>query len=118
MLITFVQAYLEDRLAEVAVHRQGAAKVFRGSPKEWVKFLEKMGARYTGALKRGTQHLYDTRNLIVHGQGVATQDYVTNYAKECPSLRVGGRVPVGSAEFRQWLDNVGRFVVCTERLFS
>jgi hypothetical protein len=63
---------LEDLRIEAL--REFAGRILRGGgPDIWVKRLKELGARgYSNEDIHRVQHLWDTRNLIIHSQGRAS----------------------------------------------
>jgi hypothetical protein len=123
MLVTFIEAYMEENLELIAgknprllrnldpipfeailevdsledlkieLRHQWARKTLRGGPGRWLKRLEEMGARgYEKDCCFRMKHLWDTRNLIVHAQGVVDKNYLKKYPKM--KLKHGDRVRI------------------------
>jgi len=76
-----------------------------------------MGARgYKKEYVLRMHHLWDTRNLIVHAQGIADRVYLKKY--KIPNLKIGERVRVSANLFGWWLEDLNRFLELTDRFFS
>ena len=147
MLVTFLEAYMEEGLVELArknpkllrdigtfdwkrvfeidsieelraeLRRQWAQVMLRpGGTQTWVEQLEKLGAKgFNEKSTHQVQHLWDTRNLIVHAQGVAGAAYVKKYPNS--PLKVGGRVSASSSQFKIWISAADDLVTSTEQFF-
>jgi hypothetical protein len=147
MLVTFLEAYLEEglitlaernpkllehappiqpaRLLEVGsieelraeTRQQWAAGVMRpGGPEKWVGTLKNLGARgYDNKACQGVQHLWDTRNLIVHSRSIASVAYARKY--DAMGMKAGAKVNVNGALFGSWLDPLKSFMSCTDAFF-
>jgi hypothetical protein len=95
------------------VRRQWARQMVEGGPPKFVRRLKDMGARdYDEKGIFRIEHLWDTRNLIVHSRGVADVAYVKKYKYK--SLQAGTRLTVNLG---WWLPAVKGFVECTDRFF-
>jgi hypothetical protein len=80
-----------------------------GGPETWYRRLRKMGAPPLDQnAVRSVQHLWDTRNLIVHSRSIATPAY----AKKHAHMRVSAGKPVAVtlSQFGDWLPHVKQFV--------
>jgi hypothetical protein len=147
MLVTFLEAYMEEGLISLAEKNPGLlkdappiaparalevnsleelrdelrqqwahGKLRPGGPETWVKRLTGMGARgYDKKACDEVQHLWDTRNLIVHSRGVASVAYVRKYAST--GVKPGTQVNVSNNRFSGWLDSLKIFMSCTEAFF-
>jgi len=146
MLVTFVEAYMEENLELIArknptllknadpvsldvifesdsledlkaeLRQQWAKRTLRGGPEKWLKRIQEMGARgYEKDCCLRMQHLWDTRNLIVHAQGVINKGYHKKYSNQ--KLKVGDRVHVAGNLFSWWLDGLKVFLEPTDQFF-
>jgi hypothetical protein len=99
------------------VRRQWAQDCLRpGGPATWLKRLKSMGARgYNEEATFKVQHLWDTRNLIVHSRGVASVAYARRYANL--GAQKGARIKVDINQFQYWLDAIKDFMICTDAFF-
>jgi hypothetical protein len=148
MLITFLEAFLEDGLVELAkknprllrrigpfdlkrvfeiesieelrveIRRQWAREVLRpDGPQTWSNLFVRLGATaFTKISRLGVQDLWDTRNLVVHAQGIASAAYVKKYPSS--KLKVGAHISVSSSKFSVWISDVKDFVLPVEEFFS
>jgi hypothetical protein len=91
------------------VRREWARQVLRGGgPETWSKRLRALGARgYDDANVRGAQHLFETRNLIIHTQGIANPTYRQRYTNQRFD---GDRVKILSDQFMSWVKAVAGFI--------
>jgi len=108
---------IEDLRTEL--RRQWANKKLLGGPLKWLSLLNEMGAKqYTKDCDFRLQHLWDTRNLIVHGRGIATVPYIESYKK--PALKLGDRVHVGPGfkVLKWWMAGIEDFVNSTDQFFT
>jgi hypothetical protein len=146
MLVSFLEAYLEDGLVEIALKNpkliktpviepnrlleidsidqlrneirlnwaQGSLRP--GGPVTWEKRLRDLGAP---ELQRTTlnkiQHLWDTRNLIVHSRSIATNAYAKTY--KTLGFAAGHEVRVTHHLLGEWLDGLKEFLAWTEPFF-
>jgi hypothetical protein len=96
-----------------SVRKDWAQSILRGGgPAKWAKRLIDFGAKgYAEADIATAEHLWDTRNLIIHTQGVPRLDYKKRYPSQA---MVDGRVKVGAGEFSNWIRAVHRFVQTTD----
>jgi len=146
MLVTFVEAYMEENLELIArknpkllknvdpipfetvfesdsledlkveLGEQWARKTLRGGPGRWLKRLQEIGARgYEKDCCFRMEHLWDTRNLIVHAQGVVNKAYVKKYANL--KLKPGDRVRVAGNLFKWWINGLKDFIEPTDQFF-
>ena len=99
------------------VRQQWAHDFLRpGGPETWLRRLKNMGARgYDDEATLQIQHLWDTRNLIVHSRGAASVAYARKYATS--EVKRGERVKVGINQFQHWLNAVKSFTICTDAFF-
>ena len=61
------------------------------------------------------QHLWDTRNLIVHSQGVASAAFAKDYART--GIKAGEKVNVNLGMFQYWLAPTKVFIERTDTFF-
>jgi hypothetical protein len=139
MLISFLEAFLEDVLAEIAsrnpkvIKSEGmpvqtiiAAKSLEelkseirsnwahdalrpNGPNRWYRTLRDMGAKKIDQqVITEVQHLWDTRNLIVHARGIADKSYSKKYASR--GAKFGVEYNVNMASLKGWLPHVGALV--------
>jgi len=107
-------ASIEELRAEL--RKQWANKTLFGGPEKWLPRLHKMGARgYKKDCAFRLQHLWDTRNLIVHGRGIATTAYLRK--QKNPSVKPGDRVRVSTGLLAWWVQGVQDFVDATDQFF-
>jgi hypothetical protein len=125
MSVTFIEAFLEEGLSELArknpallwvdeveldysntwevdsleelkaeLRQQWAGQKIKGGRKKLVKFLQRIGGSHPPIFKDNClfwmQHLWDVRNLIVHGQGRVSRPYAKKYPT--PPLKPGARI--------------------------
>lgn len=123
-LLKTADALDNDRVIEAAsidelraeLRKQWADKTLHGGPEKWLPRLRRMGARgYKKDCAFRLQHLWDTRNLIVHGRGIATTAYLRRQGK--PSVKPGDRVRVGTGLLVWWAAGVEDFVDHTDQFF-
>jgi len=62
------------------------------------------------------QHLWDTRNLIVHAQGIIDRSYLKKYKNL--NLKTGERVRVASKLFAWWVEGLKDFLKLTDQFLS
>jgi hypothetical protein len=87
-----------------------------GGPETWRKKLRQLGApRFDDNSLRKLQHLWDTRNLIVHSQCVASTAYVKKYPYM--GVKVGEKVHVNLGIFKNWLSPTKAFIEWSDRFF-
>jgi hypothetical protein len=104
---------IDDLRAEVRT--QWADKALRGGPKSWLSLLRRLGAKEcTRDCASRLQHLWDTRNLIVHGRGIATAAHVAKY----PKVAHGARIHVSTGVLAWWITGVSEFVDATDEFFQ
>jgi hypothetical protein len=73
-----------------------------GGPMTWRKKLRELGApKIDDSVVRQLQHLWDTRNIIVHSQSVASAAYAKKYAHM--GSKAGQKVKVTLGTFQNWL---------------
>lgn len=107
-------ASIEDVLG--ALRRQWANRTLLGGPEKWLSSLRNMGAKkYKKEYAFRLQHLWDTRNLIVHGRGIATTEYLRKYKD--PTLNPGSRVRVSTKILTWWVEAIQDFVDSTDPFF-
>jgi hypothetical protein len=147
MLVTFIEAYLEEGLMLIAMknpkllkdaeplnyetvfesdsieglknelRRRWANRTVKGGPENWLTRLERMGARgYSEDCRFRLQHLWDTRNLIVHAQGMASTAYCKKH--DNTGLKAGERVRVSGNIVVWWSQGVKDFFEPTDRFFA
>jgi hypothetical protein len=98
------------------IRQQWAARFLNGGPRQWLPALRKLGAiNYEKECGFRLQHLWDTRNLVVHTRGILRPDYVQRYPN--PPLKAGENVKVSLSLFGWWLDGLGNFVKVTDEMF-
>lgn len=146
MLVSFLEAYLEDGLVEIASKNPKVIKtpviessrlleiesidqlrteirlnwaqgsLRPGGPVTWGKRLRALGAP---ELKQTTlnkmQHLWDTRNLIIHSRSIASNAYAKTY--KTLGVAAGQEIKVTSALFQEWLSSLTDFIAWTEAFF-
>jgi hypothetical protein len=146
MLVSFLEAYLEDGLVEIASKNPNVIKtpviepnrlmevesidqlrteirlnwaqgsLRPGGPVKWRKQLRALGAP---ELKQTTlnnmQHLWDTRNLIIHSRSIASNAYAKTY--KTLGFAAGQAVNVTHPLFQQWLVDSKEFIAWTEAFF-
>jgi hypothetical protein len=82
----------------------------------WGKQLRALGAP---ELKQTTlnnmQHLWDTRNLIIHSRSIAGNAYAKTYKPL--GIVAGHEVSVSSKLFQEWLGGSREFIAWTEAFF-
>jgi hypothetical protein len=144
MLVVFLEAYLEDGLVALAIRKPALLKpapesrrVFEvetlhelrdemrrnwaqlkvhGGPERWEKMLTGMGAR--GYVKEdiyALQHLWDTRNLIVHSRSIMS----ASYARKHKALGAfsGTKIVIAGNLFTRWLTAITSFMDVTDAFF-
>jgi hypothetical protein len=106
---------LEDLRNEV--RRQWAQDALRpNGPEAWRKTLRQLGAPTLGnEIIYAIQHLWDTRNLIVHSRCIASAGYAKKYAHL--GAKKGEEVKVNIATFGNWLKPTKAFVEWAEAFF-
>jgi hypothetical protein len=141
MLVSFLEAYLEDGLVEIASKNPKVIKtpviepnrlleiesidqlrteirlnwaqgsLRPGGPVTWGKQLRALGAP---ELKQTTlnnmQHLWDTRNLIIHSRSIASNAYAKTY--KTLGFAAGNEVTVTHRLFQEWLGGSKEFIAC------
>jgi hypothetical protein len=146
MLVSFLEAYLEDGLVEIASKNPKVIKtpviepnrlmevesidqlrteirlnwaqgsLRPGGPVKWRKQLRALGAP---ELKQTTlnkmQHLWDTRNLIIHSRSIASNAYAKTY--KTLGFAAGQAVNVTHPLFQEWLVDSKEFIAWTEAFF-
>jgi hypothetical protein len=102
-----------DELRE-EVRQQWAHQKVEGGPRKFVRRLKDMGARgYDEKEIFRVEHLWDTRNLIVHSRGIVD----VAYAKKYKHLQKGVHVKVNLAQLHWWLPAFKGFIECTDQFF-
>jgi hypothetical protein len=102
-----------DELRE-EMRRQWALQKLQGGPSKFVRRLKDMGARgYDDREIFRVQHLWDTRNLIVHSRGIVDRNYVAKFKH----LEKGTHVKVNLPQIQHWLPALSGFVECTDAFF-
>jgi hypothetical protein len=87
-----------------------------GGPETWFRRLRDMGApTIDQEVIRKVQHLWDTRNLIVHSRCIASVAYAKKYAQL--GIRAGTHVPVNLNQFGIWLNPVRHFIEWSDAFF-
>jgi hypothetical protein len=123
-LLKTADALDRDRVFEVTsieelraeLRKQWANKTLLGGPEKWLPRLHEMGARgYKKDCGFRLQHLWDTRNLIVHRRGIATTAYLRKQGN--PSVKPGDRVRVSLGLLTWWLQGVHDFVDSMDQFF-
>jgi hypothetical protein len=107
---------IEELRAEV--RRNWAHDELRpNGPIAWRKALKARGAAspITQATIDKMQHLWDTRNLIVHARSVADVPYAKKYAKQ--GARTGVAVKVSMKSLEVWLEAIAEFVDWADTLY-
>ena len=148
MLVTFIEAYLEEGLMLIAtknpklvkeaeplnyetlfeadsieglkneLRRRWANKTVKGGPENWFKRLEGMGSEgYSGDCRFRLQHLWDTRNLIVHAQAKVSPAYLKKYQHKI-GLKAGDRIRVNGNTVVWWNQGMKDFFEPTDRFFA
>lgn len=111
-----------DRMLEVEsidelrdeMRQQWARQKVQGGPRKFVRRLKDMGARgYDEKEIFRVEHLWDTRNLIVHSRCIVD----VAYAKQYKHLQKGVHVKVNLAQIQWWLPALKGFVECTDTFF-
>ncbi len=146
MLVSFVEAYLEDGLIGIAVKNPEVVRKVEirtercfeidnieelrgevrstwaqdalrpGGPMTWRKKLRELGApRFDDKKLLKIQHLWDTRNLIVHSRCIANSAYAKKYTHF--GAKPGVEVKVNLHTFRAWLQPVADFVKWSDGFF-
>lgn len=146
MLVSFLEAYLEDGLGDIAIKNPrlvGNSKIepmriFEvntieevrsevrsnwahdairpGGPVMWNKKLRGLGAQsFDEKVVANLQHLWDTRNLIVHSSCIADVAYAKKY--EHLGIKNSVEVPVTLRTFGEWLDSAKLFVEWADKFF-
>jgi hypothetical protein len=146
MLVSFLEAYLEDGLIDISCKNprviknpvidpsrlleidtidqlrteirlnwaQGALRP--GGPATWEKLLRALGApEIQPTTLRAIQHLWDTRNLIVHSRSTATNAYAKTY--ESSGYVAGSEVKISPKLFEKWVEETKAFIDRTEPFF-
>jgi hypothetical protein len=147
MLVSFIEAYLEESLTLIAkkdpallknmdpipsdkvlnadsieelkddLRQQWANKTLKGGPKEWLKRLQAMGSpQYKKDSCFRMEHLWDTRNLIVHARGIATRRYAITY-KTPQVVKAGDRIIISGNILTWWFQGIAEFVDPTDQFF-
>ena len=147
MLVTFLEAYLEEGLIDLVTRNSGLlekapvvhpSRVFEidtleelrseirrdwaqsrlrpGGPETWIKLFKSLGVKtFDDGACDGVQHLWNTRNVIVHGRGIASAAYVRKY--RFMNVKSGIKIKINSALFSGWMGAVGTFISPIESLF-
>jgi len=94
-----------------------AQRVLRpGGPETWIKRLQRMGASgYENSVCVEVQHLWDTRNLILHSRSIATVAYARKY--KASGVKSGTQLSVSNDRFGLWLEALKSFMDCTDAFF-
>lgn len=91
------------------LRQQWANKTLKGGPKQWLKRLQAMGSPpYTKDCSFRMEHLWDTRNLVVHARGIADRHYAITY--KTPQIKAGNRIVISGAILTWWLQGIAQFV--------
>jgi hypothetical protein len=100
------------------VRQQWSRTVLRpGGPEKWMRRLRGLGAdKDCDKSTQSLQHLWDTRNLIVHAQSVVSPEYDRKY--QTATFKVGERLKIGSHQFKVWTRAVGEFTESIDRFFA
>lgn len=145
MLVSFLETYLEQGLVSLAIKNPRLVKgveiesdrifeavsiddlrnetrwrwahgALRGGPKTWRRKLCDMGAgKIDQEIIRNLQHLWDTRNLIVHSRSIADVPYAKQYAHL--GIKAGTRIQVNLHQFGVWIDFVTRIIEWADEFF-
>ena len=93
------------------VRRQWAHNELRpDGPRRWYRAIKDKGAKpLDQSIIHEMQHLWDTRNLIVHGKGIIDAPYATKYSDR-RGVQRGQQVGAGSAAVKVWLERISKFV--------
>jgi hypothetical protein len=85
-------------------------------PKKWYRTVRDLGARpLDDKIVRAVQHMWDTRNLIVHARCIADASYVKKYAHY--GAKRGQTVAINLSTFASWLEPVKGFVEWADVVF-
>jgi hypothetical protein len=104
-----------DKLRDEVRRRWAQSKV-HGGPEKWGKMLTGMGARgYVKEEMHALQHLWDTRNLIVHSRSIMSAAYAKKY-KSFGALS-GMKIVVALDIFSLWLKAITSFMDVTDAFF-
>jgi hypothetical protein len=149
MLVTFIEAYVEEGLMLIAtknqdwvkdaelpldyetvfeadsieglkneLRRRWANKTVKGGPEKWFTRLQRMGAEeYSDDCRFRLQHLWDTRNLIVHAQAKVSPAYLKKYQHKI-GLKAGDRIRVNGNTVVWWNQGMKDFFEPTDRFFA
>jgi hypothetical protein len=92
------------------VRRQWAHNELRpDGPRRWYRAIKDRGAKQLDqSIIHEMQHLWDTRNLIVHGKGIIDASYAAKYSDR--GAKRGQQVGVGTAAIQRWLERISKFV--------
>jgi hypothetical protein len=78
-------------------------------PRTWYRTFQDMGAPILEQkIVQSLEHMWDTRNLIVHGRCIADAAYVKKYANR--GAKVGVEVKVNMHSLAKWLVPLKKFV--------
>lgn len=105
----FQVASIEELRDEV--RRQWAHNELRpDGPRKWYRAIKDKGAKQLDqSIIYEMQHLWDTRNLIVHGKGIIDAPYAAKYSDR-REVKRGQQVGVGTAVIQRWLERISKFV--------
>lgn len=119
MLVTCVEAYLQDVLSAAAcADRKLLSKSGRlhGGPALWISRLGRKGVQaYPHDLVARMEVFWGIRHVAVHAAGVATAEFVTRHPKAVAV--VGKRLQVGNRDLLMFLKAIGDFVNPTDAFF-
>jgi len=139
MLVSFLEAYLEEGLAIIAARNPSLdiGRVFeiesidelrneirlnwaqtelKGGPKKWVRKLCNFGAPpFDDENVKKMQHMWDTRNIIVHSNCLATAAYAREYFTL--GIGVGRPMTVNMHMLEYWLKSLGPFIKWSDSFF-
>jgi hypothetical protein len=95
------------------IKKTWAERFLRGTgPEGWAKRLTTLGVKgYTTADIFAIQHLFDTRNCIIHTNGIARADYVKKYLGQRLER---GRIRISLEQLIQWTAAIVNFVKTTD----
>jgi hypothetical protein len=96
------------------IRQQWAHQKVEGGPRKFVRRLKDMGARsYDDKDVYRLEHLWHTRNLVVHSRGIVDAAYLAKYRH----LQKGDRVKVNLPQIGWWLPALKHFTETTDQFF-
>jgi hypothetical protein len=105
-----IEAESLDELRQ-EITRQWAHQKIEGGPRKFIRRLKDMGARgYNDTDIYRLEHLWDTRNLIVHSRGIVDAVYLRKYKHR----QKGDRVTINLG---WWLPALKNFTEATDQFF-